>query len=229
MAIYKINFVPIKLPPAEKDYIVGQIYTYEAPKDTYECEYEVKFNIPGDYEIDYWAIDTAGNEEQHKKINFTVIECETPAVENQGFRFTKKIDGDSTEAILEKDTIQVFFYKTFEGIGQKFDWSSLDIRGLKLSAKRSDNPQYLDSMIEIEQGCWLARRLNNYRKTITVSVLNGQDVILMLSTPFQLVKDGVLLSNLPRLVQNYIDKVYKENNQLVFTIKRACKLKVIGT
>lgn len=228
MSIFKLNFIPIRIPANEVAFRVGQIYTYSPPVGTCYYEQTVQFNTPGNYEIEYWAIDDAGNEEPRKRLVFDVVQQKVPIHIDQEIKFQTKLDNKTKDAILEKGNVQVIFSKTIEGMGIDLKWSDLDINGLKINSILEPKTLTYIHEIEILSGSQLARCLNNFGKTITVSVKHGEEILLLLGNTYPLTADGELLDKLPKLLQNYIEKVYKKEEQLFFNIKRACKLKIIG-
>lgn len=214
MTIYQICFKPLVVPPSENEYVTGRTYQAIAATEKTSLDWNVRFRGVGDYKIEYWAVNDMGTETTRNTAEFTTNSF-TPPSPVSGASFEAAITPSSQNVVLQKDGIRIIFSRKQECFGANFDWSDLDLTGLRLgkSAGRSN-----ERFLSIAPGSWLSKKLNNERCLIEVQVNEGERLFIksfLLTQP-----NGALKNKLPSCYRSVVARSWKEAGKLCFLLRQ---------
>lgn len=205
MSVYKLCYKFLSSPNNDT-----ATYEIEAPEGAKAMRHQIEFGIEGEYEVEYWAIDDAGNVSEKKTRKVMARQYKAPKPPIGGVLCPKNVTEDLKEFCVTKANVSIFFDKKVDGFGFAFDWSLLDLSGLKIS----------QNVLDFDASSWLYKYLieHNMQLKVEMVVMKGKKLFVTINNC-----DYSVFEDAAHLVSKYVANYRFENGRLAFDLLKPAK------
>jgi len=212
MSVHKLFYKFIKSPMNDED-----IHEIIADENTMVLRHQMELPQQGDYEIEYWSVDDAGNMSDKEICKTTAFLYEAPKPVVGGVFSPFVVLEDLSNIRMNKANVSIVFSRNSDCFGYAFSWSELDLEGFVVE----------QDLIEIPVDTWLCKKMVGAKAKLHAEMMVSAGKKLYVTSNGvvyeALVKDSEGKLVIHHQIQNYIENYEYKNGRIFFDILKPSK------
>ena len=208
MSVHKLFYRFTKSPMNDEE-----IHEVVADKNTMVLKHQMELVQEGEYEIEYWSIDDAGNVSEKKicQLNSYPYKAPVPVV---GGVFSPNVILEGLANVrMNKANVSIVFSRASDCFGYAFDWSELDLDGLIVE----------QNLVEFPIGSWLCKRMINAKSKIYVEMMVSAGKKLHITSNGVVYEALTENGGLHSQIKSYIENYEYKNGRIFFDVLKPSK------